>query len=95
VKIRDGIHTWPPVWTRVRTDGDNTIRGEVGLLKYVYSNPRVSNKCYLVIEHEHEKYVGALIFDDRASCNQVLSLLRNHLGRPIEEIGGLEISYSG
>jgi hypothetical protein len=86
-----GVHNWPPLWTQDTKRGTKTISGEVGVLTYVYSNTRVSNKCYLVIEYERENYVGALIFDNHPFCAQVALVLQSHVGRPIQEIGDLEL----
>ena len=85
---------WPPVWTQVTKDATKTLRGELGVLKYVHANAKLSNKCFLVIEHEHEKYVGSLIFDDKAFCMQVSALLQRNLGRPIKAIGALDLSFT-
>ena len=35
--------------------------------KYVHASNHLSNKCYLVIEHESTQYVGCLIFQDAAT----------------------------
>jgi len=99
VKLRDDprmcyqrVHNWPPIWIQDTKQGAKTLKGEVGVLTYVYSNTRVSNKCYLVIEYEHENYIGSLIFDDHPFCTQVALVLQSQVGRPIEEIGNLELS---
>ena len=86
-----GMRTWPPLWTCAKKNGTKAVSGEVGILTYVYANTRVSDKCYLVIEHEHEKYIGCLIFDDRSFCQQISLLLRSQIGRPIQAIGDLEL----
>jgi hypothetical protein len=86
-----GIPSWPPTWTS--RDGGQSLRGEMGILKYVYASSRVSDKCYLVIEHEGHAYVGCLLFSDLALCTAICNLLRAHIGRPIGEIGGLDVSH--
>jgi hypothetical protein len=47
----------------------------------------ISNKCFLVIEHDKEHYVGCLIFDDAAFCSQISNLLEDQIGRSVKEIG--------
>jgi hypothetical protein len=47
-----------------------------------------------VIDHEKERYVGALLFDDIAICRQIALILKTHTGRPIREIGDLDISHT-
>jgi hypothetical protein len=83
---------WPPVWTQVTKEETKTLRGEVGVLKYVHPNTKLSNKCFLVVEYTNEKYVGCLIFDDKPFCAQVTALLQRNIGRPIKDIGDLDLS---
>ncbi|HKY08039.1 MAG TPA: hypothetical protein VJQ55_07355 [Candidatus Binatia bacterium] len=88
------VRNWPPVWTRDRGQGLKTVRGEVGKLAFIYSNPAVSTRCYLVIDYNGENYVGTLIFDDRAFCKQVTDLLRRYLGKTIQEVGAIELDHT-
>jgi hypothetical protein len=60
-----------------REDG-KTVNGEIGVLRYVHANSEVSNKCYLVIDHENEKYVGWIVFDDNAFCARRRFLATKH-----------------
>lgn len=87
-----GVPIWPPVWTQVTENGNKTVRGEVGVLRYVHANPTVSSKCFLVIEHQDERYVGCMILDDQPFRIQVTTLLRIQTGRSIKEIGDLDLS---
>jgi hypothetical protein len=50
--------------------------------------------CYLSMEFDGERYMGALLFDDAAFCWEVFVLLRQHLGRSIKEIGDFDLSYT-
>jgi hypothetical protein len=52
----------------------------------------MSTKFYLVIDFEKEAYTGCLFFRDPSFCNQIARILRNHIGRPIKEIGDLDLS---
>jgi hypothetical protein len=70
------------------------IRDEIGILRYIHAYDQAWNKCYLVIEHESAHYVGALLFDDATFCHQITNLLRQNIGRPIKEIGDLDISHT-
>jgi hypothetical protein len=92
--IYRGVRNWPPVWTRVRKARTKTVRGEIGVLSYVFANNRISNKCYLVIDYERESYIGCLIFNDLAMCTQIAHFLQNHIGRAIKEVGDLDVSYT-
>ena len=100
MKLRDhplmsyrGSKNWPPVWTRARDTTLKTLRGEIGVLTYVHSNPQLSSKCYLIMEYEGETYVGTLIFGDKTFYNQICEVLRVHVRRPIQEIGDLDLSH--
>ena len=91
---RYGVANWPHIWTQARKEGNKTVRGEVGVLRYVHVNTKISHKCYLVIEFNREHYVGCLIFDDVAFCSQISNLLRDQVGRAVKEIGDLDLSYT-
>ena len=91
---RFGVPNWAPIWTQARREGNKRVTGEVGVLRYVHANNKISHKCYLVIEYNREHYVGSLIFEDVTFCWQISSLLREHVGRTIKEIGDLEVSGS-
>ena len=87
-----GAVNWPPVWVHSRDGSYKSVTGEVGVLKYVYASNGVSNRCYLVIEHDGTKYVGCLIFKDVPFCAAVANILRLQVGRSIKEIGDLDLS---
>lgn len=89
-----GVSNWPPIWTQGTAKNRKIIKDEVGILTYVHDVNPESNKIYLVIQYEKEHYVGTLIFDDVKLCHQMTDLLRQHIGRPIEEIGDLDLSYT-
>jgi hypothetical protein len=98
VKLRDhplirhpGGANWPPVWTQRRIDGVKAMTGEDGVLIYVHAATE-SDKCFLVIELENENYNGTLIFDDAKFCHHVADLLRRYIGKPIKDIGDLDVS---
>jgi hypothetical protein len=102
MKLRDhplmsahGVSNWPPVWTQASGGSrPKIVRDEVGILRYVhaYDHP-ASDKCYLLIEYEGEHYLGSLIFDNATFCHHITALLRQHIGRSIEEIGDLDVSF--
>jgi len=87
-----GVRNWPPVWTLRRNGSVKTLMGEAGVLKYVHSNTEMSNKCFLVIDFQSKTYVGSILCRDHSFCTQISDLLRDHIGRPIKEIGDLDLS---
>jgi hypothetical protein len=84
---------WPPTWNLPRKNGNKILKGEVGVLRYVHFNDG-SSKCYLVIDFEAEHYVGTLNLHDQTFCRQISHLLRDHVGRPIKEIGDIDLSFT-
>jgi hypothetical protein len=74
--------------------GTKTVTGEVGILRHVMTHSRLPNQCYLIIEYEGERYTGCLIMDDIAFLEQLCHLLEFYLGRPIQEIGDLDVSHT-
>lgn len=87
-----GAPNWPPVWTQWTKGGSTiTIKGEVGVLRYVRSTDEPSKKCFLVIEYDGQYYVGSLLFDDSAICSKICAFLQLHLGRSIKDIGDLDV----
>ena len=91
-----GVRSWPPVWIwRGGNPTTNNPKGEVGtLLDAVRSHRPPQFTCFLIMEHRGEEYVGPLLLDDRAFCNQVVELLKAHRNHSIAEISGLDVSYS-
>jgi hypothetical protein len=87
-----GLASWPPAWTQNTRGGVKTLRGEVGVLTYVYMRRQPATKCFLVIDYQNETFVGTLLFDDQAFAVKVCDLLRGLVGRPIKDIGDLEVS---
>ena len=68
------------------------MTGEIGILKYVFMRHGPATKCFLVIDHLNETFVGILQLDDQNFCAKVSDLLRGYVGRPVRDIGGLDVS---
>ena len=83
-----GIANWPPVWTRADAD---CRTGEIGVLRSVASDPS-GNRVHLNVDIDDARYVGSLLFDDIVFCWVLQKVLNQHLGKPIKEIGGLDLS---
>jgi hypothetical protein len=88
------VKNWPPVWTRGTEGIVKTVRGEVGVLKEVYYDAGKSNKCFLVIDYQLQSYTGCINSPIKSFCTQLTHLLREHIGRSIEEIGDLHVSFT-
>ena len=99
MKLRDhplmsygGIANWPPVWTS--TSVAEPLRGEIGILKRVMLHPFLPRRCFLMIEHEKQRYMGCLLFDDVAFSKEIHELLQLYVGCSIEEIGNIDLSHT-
>lgn len=89
-----GVPNWPPIWVESRSKNNSRVKGEIGTLKYVYSNPEFSTRCFLLIEHQNKAYVGTLLFSDKVFGKQVSVLLRRNLNKSIKEIGDIDVSQT-
>ena len=47
------------------------------------------------MEYEDSAYLGCLLLSDGAFCEQLFKLLQQNVGRSIEDIGSLDLSYLG
>ena len=102
LKLRDhplmkyrGLPNWPPVWTPRNIGIVKTLKGEVGVLKYVhYDDDGIANKCFLVIDYQSTTYTGCLICQDPSLSKQIAHVLCTQMGRSIEEIGDLDLSFT-
>lgn len=87
----NGTPSWPPAWWWTGPGNNRYPRGEVGILKQVLPcSIKAADRCYLIMEHEGAEYLGILVFQDYAVCQQVYSLLLRYCGRPIQEIGEID-----
>jgi hypothetical protein len=102
VKLRDhplmtrksGVRNWPPVWTTTRPYAYGKCIGEIGVLEQALVHQFIDNKIFLFVNHEDQRYMGLLSFDDSAFCDQVLQILRAHIGSPIRDIGSVDVSHT-
>lgn len=88
-----GKPNWPPEWKGPYGPNNPLPSGEVGTLIRVEpasSNPETPH-CFVVIHLNKQEYFGSLYFDEEDSLTEIVKLLRSCLGRPIAEIGSLDI----
>ena len=98
MKLRDhplmrfeGKPNWPPIWTGTKGRKVTSVTEEIGKLIFVYADPGLPGRCFLVIDHAYDTYVGSLIFDDHNFCKLIMNFLDQHLQKTIREIGDLEL----
>ena len=91
-----GTRSWPPVWTRSGSLKNPVTlpRAEVGILKHVVRHDDQPDRCFLLMAHEPDYYIGCLMFDDHAFCKLIHELLQFCIGRSIQEIGSIDLSHT-
>jgi hypothetical protein len=90
----EGKPNWPPHWIGPYSENHPLPRGEVGVLREVYSKPANiigRPRCYLVIEYEGQEYFASLLFDDLEFLENLCIVLQWYIDTPISNIGSLDI----
>ena len=84
-----GLSMWPPEWT-ISDQG----LGEAGVLEDVYLRRDLNPKLIsVVVNHWGDIRKGIMVLEDPALLEVVYAKLSQHVGRPLSEIGDLEISH--
>jgi hypothetical protein len=80
---------WPPEWT-ISAQG----LGETGVLQEVHlRNDLNPTLISLVANHSGDIRQGIMVLEDPALLKVVYHQLKQHVGRPLTDIGDLEISH--
>ena len=90
---RSGMKIWPPLWSSTRKDKKDWPNGEVGPLQQAWLHDGLDTCLFLFIEYNGHQYTGSMCFDDIGFCYDTDTILKSNLGRPIKEIGDLDVSY--
>ena len=80
--------------TTTHPDRDDKPIGEVGVLEEVLVSELIDNKVFMFIKYQGFRYMGFIGFDDPAFCSQIRTLLRASIGRSINEIADLDLSFT-
>ena len=84
-----GLSMWPPEWT-ISDQG----LGEAGVLEEVRLRKDLNPKLIsVVVNHWGDIRKGVMVLEDPALLEVVYGKLKQHVGRPLTEIGDLEISH--
>lgn len=94
MKIRDlkwrGLTMWPPEWSV-----SDHQEGEKGVLEDVQLRQELSKRLiYIEANHLGDCRKGIMVLKDPAHLELVFDKLRENLGRPLTEIGDLEIDFT-
>ena len=82
------LSMWPPEWT-ISDQG----LGEAGILEEVLLRKDLTPKLISVVaNHLGDVRKGIMVLEDPALLEAVYAKLKQHVGRPLTEIGDLEIS---
>ncbi len=87
-----GLPNWPPNWNGPHGPDNPLPQGEVGILTGVETATpsALDPHCILIMRWNDQEYLGSLFFDDLSFLNQIVAILRQHIGSPICEIGSLD-----
>ena len=100
MKLRDhplmscsDVRSWPPAWLWRDGSDDTKPYGEVGMLREVIlSEIEPPDRCFMSMQHMGAEYIGCLLFENSAFCRKISEILREYCGKPIQEIGDIELS---
>ena len=53
-----------------------------------------ADRFYLIMEKDGAEYLGILLVEDYAFCQQLFTVLLQHCGRSIREIGDIDLSQT-
>ena len=87
---KSGFVSWPPRWQPVDPHRSE-VQGEVGILDDASMNDLITNKIFVAMVHLKERHTAVLAFDDEMFTNQLYRLFEKNIGRPIQEIGDLDL----
>jgi hypothetical protein len=80
------------MWAWRRGNKHTRAVGEVGVLEQVMPptmDPWV--RCFLIMEHDDQEYLGILLLENSRLCHEVYNVLVEHLGEPIQQIGEIDL----
>ena len=84
-----GLSMWPPEWT-ISDQG----LGEAGVLEEIYLRRDLKPKLIsVVVTHWGDIRKGIMVLEDPALLEVLYNKLKQHVGRPLTEIGDLEIRH--
>lgn len=82
-----GVNTWPPCWRAL--PGLLSPLGEEGIL--VGARVRSRDSVTIRIVYDDREQEGLIVWDGPPSPSVLAALLNRAAGRPIREVGALEI----
>lgn len=88
-----GQANWPPQWKGPFGPHNPLPSGELGVLTRVTCGPGIlaAPHCIIVMQWNHQEYFATLYFDKENFMQGLVKLLQSYVGRPIAEIGSLDL----
>jgi hypothetical protein len=87
--------SWPPTWLWRGGNETSNPKGEVGILKDVIPSAiEPYDRCFLIMEHRGAEYIGALLLSDTSFCQEIFGVLVQNRGKPIQEIGSVNLRHT-
>ena len=89
----NGIRSWPPTWVRRIDDpSKRPFEGDdVGTLTQISMHALGKGKLSLRTKARANEYAAQVLFDDKNFCLLVYAALKNHVGKPVKDIGDIEL----
>src|ERR1043166_1553550 len=87
-----GLPSWPPLWVRTDDISKRPIQSdEIGTLAQVRFDDFSSCKIMLRMQEGETQYAAVLMFDDQEFCVRVYQAVKYLVGKPVKELGEIEI----
>lgn len=86
-----GLRSWPPLWVCIDKTGPGVIEAEIGTLTRATIRDLGERRISMYMNDGSSDYLAHLLFDDPEFCVKIYTLLRTHIGKPIQEIGDIDI----
>ena len=80
------------MWVRTLTEHPGKLYGEVGILPAVL-HEAIPTAIFLRMQYHEKRYMVFLAVRDAVSSLEINKLFNRYVGRPIEEIGDLDVTY--
>lgn len=93
MKLRDHpLVNWPVAWVHNRSDRPKRRLNDIGTLTQVSRHNLAPGILFLVSSIDGDRYMGALCCRSIGFASQIYGILQAQVGRPIQEVGDLDIS---
>ena len=91
--FHNGIRSWPPMWVRRIDDpSKQPFEGDdFGTLTQISMHALAAARLSLRMKDRANEYAAHVLLDDKNFCLLVYTALKNHVGKPVKDIGDIEM----